>query len=100
MRLAKKRYSSWRNLRDRLVCSPPVTRINMLGAVVSVIGGLLFTTLALLGYIAPRALSGFYSMLGSSMVMLNLFTLYQLLRGRSQAALVKEGLDRIFKEKN
>lgn len=97
---AKKHSQRWRNLWDRLVCSPPTTRLKMLSAVVSIMGGLLFTTLGLVGYIAPRALSGFYSMMGSSIVMLNMVTLYQLLRSRPHGALVKDGLDRIFKEKN
>ncbi len=95
-----KRLKGVRRIWDQLKHASPATLLKILNALVSIVGGILFTTLGLTGYIAPRALSGFYSMLGSSIVMLNAFSLYQLLRSQSNRTLVKDGLDRIVKDKN
>lgn len=67
----------------------------------ALIGGILLTTLSIMGFIKPLVLSGFSSMLGSVLIMLGGFVLFEEIRSQNdRGKIVQEALNRILKDRN
>jgi len=70
-------------------------------ALVGLFAGILLTTLSIMGYIKPLVLSGFSSMLGSVLVMLASFVLFEEVRShKDHGKIVHEAINRILKDRN
>jgi hypothetical protein len=70
-------------------------------ACTALIGGILFTTLSIAGFIQPLFLSGLSSMLGSLLIMLGSFVLFEEIRSqKDRGKLISDALNRILKDRN
>jgi high-affinity Fe2+/Pb2+ permease len=67
----------------------------------ALLGGIILTSLSILGLIKPLLLSGFSSMLGSVLIMLGGFVLFEELRShKDHGKVLHEALNRILKDRN
>jgi hypothetical protein len=70
-------------------------------ALIALLGGILLTSLAIMGTIKPLFLSGFSSMLGSVLILLAGFVLFEEIRSqKDHSKILHEALNRILKDRN